>query len=62
MAINIRGANPYDYADAGGLKSLTCPNLACLMEHLDTQLDEVNKGASKLLVDNGIDLVDAVGR
>lgn len=38
------------------------PNLAYLMEHLDTQLDEVNKGASKLLIDNGIDLVDAVGR
>ena len=31
------------------------------MEHLDTQLDEVNRGASKLLIDNGIDLVDAVG-
>ena len=48
VAINIKGAHPYDYADA-----------ADFLENLDTRLEEANEGASQLLMDQGIDLLDA---
>ena len=48
VAINVKGSHPYDYGEA-----------ANFLEHLDTQLEEKNPGASQLLLDQGIDLTEA---
>lgn len=48
IGVCIRGANMYDFGDAYNF-----------LTHLDTQLEERNPGASALLKEHGVDMVDA---
>ena len=47
VTVNVKGFHPYDFEDA----------LRCLT-FLDTELEKRNPGASKLLADHGVDVVD----
>ena len=48
VAVNVQGSAPYDYAKA-----------SAFLRFLDTELDAANPGASDLLAENGVDIVDA---